>query len=102
MVRPPGDAIDQGAYRRGNSTYFPDMVVPMIPEALSNGLCSLKPHEDRACMAYHLWIDKEGNLTNYKINRGLMNSVARLTYDQLQAAKDGKPDSVTAPLMDSV
>lgn len=98
----PGDAIDQAAYQRGNSTYFPDRAIPMLPEELSNGLCSLKPHEDRACMVYHLWIDKDGNLVNKKINRGLMRSAARLTYEQLQAAKDGKPDATTAPLMDTV
>ena len=98
----PGDAIDQDAYQRGNSTYFPDRAIPMLPEELSNGLCSLKPNEDRACMAYHLWIDKDGNLVNKKINRALMRSVARLTYEQLQAAKDGNPDAVTAPLMDKV
>jgi len=98
----PGDALDQDAYRRGNSNYFPDRAIPMLPEALSNGLCSLKPNEDRACMAYHLWIDKDGNLVNKKINRALMRSVARLNYEQLQAAKDGKPDAMTAPIMDTV
>lgn len=98
----PGSALDKAAYERGNSTYFPDRAVPMLPEEISNGLCSLKPNEDRACMVYHLWIDKDGNLTNKKINRGLMRSAARLTYDQLQAAKDGNPDSTTAPLMNTV
>jgi ribonuclease R len=98
----PGDAIDQDAYKRGNSTYLPGLVTPMIPTELSNGLCSLNPGEDRACMVYHLWIDKDGNLTNKKISRGLMRSAARLNYGQLQAAKDGKPDATTAPLMDTV
>jgi ribonuclease R len=98
----PGDAIDQEAYKRGNSTYLPDRAVPMIPRELSNGLCSLNPHEDRACMVYHLYVDKDGNLVDKKINRGLMRSAARLTYEQLQAAKDGKPDATTAPLMDNV
>ncbi len=98
----PGSALDKEAFQRGNSTYFPDRAVAMLPEELSNGLCSLKPHEDRACMAYHLWVDKDGNLTDYKINRALMRSAARLTYVQLQAAKDGKPDGTTAPLMDTV
>jgi ribonuclease R len=74
----------------------------MLPEDLSNGICSLKPHEDRACMALHLYIDQDGNLTSHNVVRGLMNSAARLTYDQLQAAKDGQPDAVTAPLMDTV
>jgi len=98
----PGDAIDQDAYRNGNSTYFPDRAVNMLPKELSNGVCSLNPHEDRACMAYHLWIDKDGNLIDKKINRALMRSAARLNYGQLQAAKDGKPDATTAPLMDTV
>lgn len=98
----PGTAVDKEAYERGNSTYFPDRVLPMLPPELSNGLCSLNPGQDRAVMAYHLWIDKDGDLTNFKINRGLMNSAACLTYDQLQAAKDGNPDAVMAPLMDTV
>jgi ribonuclease R len=98
----PGSALDKEAYERGNSTYLPDRVVPMLPEALSNGLCSLNPHVDRACMAFHIWIDKDGNLTKQKVVRGLMNSAARLTYDQVQAAKDGKPDATTAPLMNNV
>lgn len=98
----PESPLDAEAFRRGNSTYFPDRVVPMLPEALSNGLCSLVPKEDRACLAAHLWIDAEGALTRYKIVRGLMRSVARLTYEQAQAARDGSPDSVTAPLMGRV
>lgn len=98
----PGSPLDQDAYQRGNSTYFPDMVVPMLPENLSNGLCSLKPHEDRACLAFHMWIDENGNMDDFKIVRGLMNSTARLTYEQVQSAKDGTPDATTAPLMDNV
>jgi len=98
----PGSKLDHEAYARGNSTYFPDRVLPMLPEALSNGLCSLKPHEDRACLAFHLWVDKDGNLTGQKIVRGLMNSAARLTYKQVQTAKDGQADSLTQPLMNTV
>ncbi len=98
----PGSPLDREAYRRGNSTYFPDRVVPMLPEALSNDLCSLRPKENRACMAFHLWIDENGALTKYKIVRGLMRSVARLTYDQVQAAKDGVKDDVTEMLMGDV
>ena len=56
----PGSALDREAERRGNSVYFPDRVVPMLPEALSNELCSLKPGVDRACLAVHLWIDAAG------------------------------------------
>ncbi|MBN8520923.1 MAG: ribonuclease R [Alphaproteobacteria bacterium] len=98
----PGSELDKEAYRRGNSTYFPDRVVPMLPEALSNDLCSLRPNEDRACMAFHLYIDPTGHLEKYHIVRGLMKSVARLTYEQVQAAKDGVVDDVTRPLMEPV
>jgi ribonuclease R len=98
----PGSALDREAYRRGNSVYFPDRVVPMLPEALSNGLCSLKPHEPRACLAYHLWIDAKGRLIRHRIVRGLMRSAARLTYDQVQAAIDGAPDDMTGPLVEPV
>lgn len=98
----PDSALDREAYRRGNSTYFPDRVVPMLPEALSNDLCSLRPREDRACMAFHLWINDHGELTKHKIVRGLMRSEARLIYEQVQAAKDGVVDDLTAPLMEKV
>jgi ribonuclease R len=98
----PGSALDHDAYRRGNSVYFPDRVVPMLPEALSNGLCSLKPHEPRACLAYHLWIDAKGRLIRHRLVRGLMRSAARLTYEQVQAAIDGAPDDMTGPLVEPV
>lgn len=98
----PGTDLDNEAFQRGNSTYFPDRVLPMLPEKLSNELCSLKPQEDRACVAAHLWIDKAGQLQKYRFERGLMKSAARLTYDQVQAAKDGQTDAVTAPLMQGV
>jgi ribonuclease R len=90
--------LDREAQRRGNSTYFPDRVVPMLPEALSNDLCSLRPHEDRACLAVHLWIDGSGKLLRYKFVRALMRSTARLTYEQVQAARNGLSDDVTGPL----
>ncbi|HZT87522.1 MAG TPA: ribonuclease R [Stellaceae bacterium] len=86
-VRPNG-ALDREALRRGNSVYFPDRVVPMLPEALSNGLCSLKPDEDRACLAAHLWIDARGHKRRHRFVRGLMRSAARLTYEEVQAARD--------------
>jgi ribonuclease R len=97
-----GDALDRDAYVRGNSVYFPDRVVPMLPEQLSNGWCSLKPHEDRPVLAAHMWIDAKGKLFRHQIIRGLMRSEARLTYTQVQAARDGNPDNVTAPLMEKV
>ena len=97
-----GDALDKDAYARGNSVYFPDRVVPMLPEELSNGWCSLKPHEDRPVLAAHMWISAEGKLLRHKIIRGLMCSEARLTYNQVQAARDGNPDDITAPLLERV
>ncbi len=98
----PGDALDKEAYARGNSTYFPDRVIPMLPEELSNGWCSLKPKEDRPCMAVHMYIDKHGKLIRHKFVRGLMRSVARLTYSQVQAAIDGHPNDLTETLVEPV
>ena len=98
----PGTALDTEAYRRGNSTYFPDRVVPMLPEALSNDLCSLRPHENRACMAVHMWINASGQMVRHKFVRGLMKSIARLTYEQVQAAHDGVTDDTTDTLIDDV
>jgi ribonuclease R len=86
----PGSALDREAQRRGNSVYFPDRVVPMLPEALSNELCSLKPGVDRACLAVHLWIDVAGRKGRHRFERALMRSAARLTYEQIQAARDDR------------
>jgi ribonuclease R len=94
----PGDALDQSARERGTSVYFPDRVTPMLPEALSNDLCSLRPDEDRACVAAHIWIDKHGAILRSTFERALMRSTARLTYEQVQAAHDGAPDDLTGPL----
>jgi ribonuclease R len=85
----PGSPLDREAARRGNSVYFPDRVVPMLPEALSNDLCSLRPGEDRACLAAHLWIDAEGRKHRHRFERAVMRSAARLTYDAVQAAQEG-------------
>ncbi len=98
----PGDALDRDAYARGNSVYFPDRVVPMLPEELSNGWCSLKANEDRPCLVAHMRIDAAGRLTGHRFSRALMRSRARLTYEQVQAARDGDPDATTAPLTDTV
>ena len=98
----PGDALDLSAYERGNSVYFPDRVVPMLPEALSNDLCSLRPDEDRACLSAQLWIDSHGRLLRHRFDRALMRSAARLIYEQAQAAVDGRPDDTTGPLLDPV
>ncbi len=98
----PGSALDTEAQERGNSVYLPDRVVPMLPEELSNDLCSLRPNEDRACLAAHLLIDREGNLREWKFVRGLMRSRARLIYEDVQAAMDGSPNEEIAPLMKGV
>jgi ribonuclease R len=94
-----GGGLDRDARTRGNSVYFPDRVVPMLPEQLSNELCSLKPDEPRACLAVHLWLDAHGHKRRHQFVRGLMRSRARLTYGQVQAAVDGHTDDTTAPLL---
>ena len=90
----PDTALDREAYRRGNSVYFPDRVVPMLPEALSNGWCSLKPGEDRPCLGVWMTLDREGTKRQHRFTRGLMRSAARLTYETVQGLKDGE---ATAP-----
>lgn len=98
----PNDALDQDAYLRGNSVYFPDRVVPMLPEDLSNGWCSLKPKEERSTIAVRFRLDKNGNKLDQRFTRGLMRSVARLTYTRVQAAQDGQPDDELSVLMGPV
>ena len=95
----PGSALDGEAALRGNSVYFIDRVVPMLPEALSNGWCSLKPDEDRACLAVHIRIDAAGTMLNHRFERAVMRSGARLTYAEVQAWRDGAaqlPDATQA------
>ena len=96
------DPLDRAAQRRGNSVYFPDRVVPMLPEQLSNGWCSLRPQEDRPVLAVSMRIDAEGKLLGHRFSRAMMRSAARLTYTRVQAAHDGVPDDEIAPLMDTV
>ena len=98
----PGSALDREAWLRGNSTYFPDRVVPMLPEALSADLCSLHEGVDRPVIAVRMRLDSQGNKISHNFHRGMMNSRASLAYEQAQAAADGKPDAQTEPLMDSV
>ncbi len=93
----PGTALDREAMRRGNSVYFPDRVVPMLPEALSNELCSLKPGADRPCLAVHLWIDATGRKRGHRFERGMMRSAGRLTYEEIQAAHEGRHASSLPP-----
>jgi ribonuclease R len=99
----PGSALDQAARQRGNSCYFPDRVVPMLPEALSNGWCSLRPNEERGCLFVDMRVGADGRKTHHRFGRGLMKSAARLTYTQLQDAADandalGLPPGLIATL----
>ncbi len=84
----PGAPLDRAAASRGNSVYFPDRVVPMLPEALSNGWCSLRPDEDRGCLFVEMHIDAAGRKTRHRFGRGLMRSQARMTYTAVQASHD--------------
>ncbi|MBN8871721.1 MAG: ribonuclease R [Rhodospirillales bacterium] len=88
----PGSALDHAARTRGNSVYFPDRVVPMLPEALSNGWCSLRPNEDRGCLFVEMHVDAQGRKTAHRFGRGLMRSAARLTYEEVQRAHDAGED----------
>ncbi len=98
----PGSALDRDALERGNSVYFPDRVVPMLPELISNDLCSLKPGEDRPALAMRLIIDKNGRMLTHQVHRVMMRSAAKLTYAQVQAAWDGLPGPETQALLDPV
>ena len=79
----PGDALDKDAYERGNSVYFPRRVIPMLPEALSNGLCSLNPQVDRLCMVCDMQVDAFGNVKRYQFFPSVMLSKARMTYTKV-------------------
>jgi ribonuclease R len=98
----PGTALDREGRKRGNSSYFPDRVVPMLPDRLSGDLCSLHEGVPRGCIAVRMQIDAEGTKIGHRFERGLMRSVASLSYEQVQTAMDGTPDEHCAPLMDDV
>jgi ribonuclease R len=98
----PGSALDREAKLRCNSVYFPDRVVPMLPERISNDLCSLRPQVDRPAMAVRMVISAEGKKLRHTFHRVMMRSVANLAYPQAQAAIDGRPDEITAPLLEEV
>ncbi|MEQ4541072.1 ribonuclease R [Halomonas desiderata] len=84
----PGTPLDEEALRRGNSVYFPGQVVPMLPELLSNGLCSLNPHVDRLAMVCELNISKNGTISRYRFYEAVFRSHARLTYNKVAAILD--------------
>ena len=98
----PGSALDAEAREKGNSVYFPDRVEPMLPERLSNGLCSLREGEARACVAVRMVFGADGRKRGHRFVRGLMRSAAKLAYEQAQAAIEGAPDDKTGPLMAGV
>ncbi len=98
----PGSELDRIARDKGNSVYFPDRVEPMLPERLSNGLCSLREGENRACLAVRMVFGADGAKRAHRFVRGLMRSAAKLSYEQAQAAIDGRPDDKTGPLLDPV
>jgi ribonuclease R len=98
----PGTALDIGAREKGNSVYFPDRVEPMLPERLSAGLCSLREGEPRACLAVRMVFGKDGRKRSHQFHRGLMRSAAKLSYDEAQAAIDGRPDDRAGTLMGRV
>jgi len=98
----PGSALDHDAQLRGNSVYFPDRVVPMLPERISNDLCSLVPGEPRGALSVRLVIGPDGRKRSHSFHRVLIRSAAKLHYAQVQAAMDGKPDEATGPLLDPV
>jgi len=98
----PGSALDIGARMRGNSVYFPDRVVPMLPFRLSADLCSLGENEERPCLAVEIHVDKFGTLRSFEFCRGLMKSVASLSYHDAQSAIDGNLTAQTAPILETV
>jgi ribonuclease R len=98
----PGSALDREARKRGNSTYFPDRVVPMLPDRLSGDLCSLHEGVPRACIAVRMVLDARGNKLKHSFHRGLMRSPASLHYEEVQDAIDGNPNDRTGPLLDPV
>ena len=97
-----GSAMDREAQERGNSVYFPDRVVPMLPERISNDLCSLRPREDRPALAVRMVIGPDGRKIRHSFHRIMMRSAEKLSYQQAQAAIDGRPDEVTKPILDTI
>ena len=98
----PGSQLDREALRRGNSVYFPDRVVPMLPERISNDLCSLRPNEDRTALAVRMVIGADGHKRSHTFHRVLIRSAARLHYEQAQLAVSGRTDEITEPIAESI
>ncbi|HML07907.1 MAG TPA: ribonuclease R [Xanthobacteraceae bacterium] len=98
----PGSALDRAATERGNSVYFPDRVVPMLPERISNDLCSLRPDEDRPALAVRVVIGADGRKRSHTFHRVMIRSAARLHYEQAQLAVSGRPDEITEPIVKKI
>ena len=96
----PNSALDREARDKGNSTYFPDRVEPMLPHVLSSGLCSLQEGQNRATLAVRMVFSAAGKKLGHKFVRGLIRSAAKLSYEQAQAAIDGTPDDTTGPILE--
>ncbi|MCF6120398.1 MULTISPECIES: ribonuclease R [Mesorhizobium] len=97
-----GTGLDREALKRGNSVYFPDRVVPMLPERISNDLCSLREGQDRPALAVRMTFSADGRKLRHSFHRIMMKSAAKLAYRQAQAAIDGAPDDKTGPILDTV
>ena len=95
-----GTRLDREAQVRGNSVYFPDRVVPMLPEKISNDLCSLREGEDRPCLVARMIFDRHGNKKRHAFLRAMMRSAAKLSYEEAQAAVDGRPSAKAEPLLE--
>jgi ribonuclease R len=98
----PGTDLDREAYLRGNSVYFPDRVVPMLPERISNDLCSLKPGVNRPALAVRIVIGADGRKKSHTFHRVMFRSAAKLSYLEAQAAIDGEPNDTTGPILDTI
>jgi ribonuclease R len=98
----PGSALDREAYLRGNSVYFPDRVVPMLPERISNDLCSLREGVNRPALAVRMIFDRDGHKRSHSFHRVTFRSAARLSYEQAQRAIDGRPDDAAGPILKTV
>ncbi|MEM8750114.1 MAG: ribonuclease R [Pseudomonadota bacterium] len=98
----PGSAMDEEAFSRGNSVYFPDRVVPMLPERISNELCSLKEHVERPALAVRMTFAADGRKLRHTFHRIMMNSHARLSYQEAQAAIDGEDAPRATPHLDTI
>jgi len=98
----PDSPLDREALKRGNSTYFPDRVVPMLPFELSADECSLREGELRRCMAVEMIFDKSGSKRSHRFIRGMMKSAAKLSYEEAQAAIDGKPGGKAGDMLETV